>query len=174
MKSEWFTLRLPLGRAQFRERRSLLEKPRPVHQRKVGRCHEHNLLDYQANRMPLGTNASIPCCLRSIDAASDDFRSPTARKGGFRPKLHEVLKAVESAIGLNLEGEHKWVYFHLADLRQMKRTAISVTNSSTNATTSYEGISWISWCLMQGQSMSSRFSRTHGGFEIGESYRAPV
>lgn len=68
----------------------------------------------------------------------------TAQRHGRGDSVQNYMKSsrpLNPQLALNLESEHKWIYFHLADLRQMKRTTITVTNSTTNATTSYEGIS---------------------------------
>jgi hypothetical protein len=67
-----------------------------------------------------------------------------AQRHGRGDSVQNYIKSsrpLNPQLALNLEAEHKWIYFHLSDLRQMKRTTITVTNSTTNATTSYEGIS---------------------------------
>jgi hypothetical protein len=50
-----------------------------------------------------------------------------------RPLNQELL--------LNFEATHSWVYFHLKDLRQMKRTTVRITDPATHLTISYEGVS---------------------------------
>jgi hypothetical protein len=68
----------------------------------------------------------------------------TAQRHGRADSVQNYMKSsrpLNPQLALNLEAEYKWIYFHLTDLRQMKRTAISVTNSTTNVTISYEGIS---------------------------------
>jgi hypothetical protein len=43
-------------------------------------------------------------------------------------------------LALKFEASHKWTYFHLTELRQMKRTTVSVIDPITHAATSYEGV----------------------------------
>lgn len=67
-----------------------------------------------------------------------------AQRHGRGDSIQNYMKSsrpLNPQLALNLEAQHKWIYFHLADLRQMKRAEITVTNPTTNTTTSYEGIS---------------------------------
>jgi hypothetical protein len=67
-----------------------------------------------------------------------------AQRHGRGDSVQNYLKSsrpLNPQLALNLEAKHKWIYFHLADLRLMKRAEITVTNPTTNTTTSYEGIS---------------------------------
>ena len=68
----------------------------------------------------------------------------SSQRHGRADSVQNYIKSMrpfDPQLALNLETEHKWIYFHATDLKQMKRTAISVTNPITNAISSYEGIS---------------------------------
>jgi hypothetical protein len=51
------------------------------------------------------------------------------------------MRPLNQELSLNFEATHSWVYFHLKDLRQMKRTTVRVTDPITHVATAYEGVS---------------------------------
>jgi hypothetical protein len=51
------------------------------------------------------------------------------------------MRPLNQELSLDFEPTHRWVYFHLKDLRQMKRTTVRATDPVTHVTTSYEGVS---------------------------------
>lgn len=50
-------------------------------------------------------------------------------------------KPLSAELGLKFETTHKWIYFHLSDLRKMERTTMRATDPTTGGTTTYQGVS---------------------------------
>jgi len=51
------------------------------------------------------------------------------------------LKPANPQLSLYLETGHKWIYFHMTDLRKMKRTTVNIIDPTTKTVKSYEGVS---------------------------------
>jgi hypothetical protein len=67
-----------------------------------------------------------------------------AQRHGRPDAVQNYMKSarpLNQELSLNFEATHSWVYFHLKDLRQMKRTTVRVTDPATHLTISYEGVS---------------------------------
>jgi len=68
----------------------------------------------------------------------------SAQRHGRPDAVQNYMKSqrpLNPQLALELEPAHRWIYFHLTDLRQMKRTTVSSTDPVTQVTTSYEGVS---------------------------------
>jgi len=68
----------------------------------------------------------------------------SAQRHGRPDAIQNYMKSarpLNQELSLDFEPTHSWVYFHLKDLRQMKRTTVRATDPVTHVTTSYEGVS---------------------------------
>jgi hypothetical protein len=68
----------------------------------------------------------------------------SAQRNGRPDAIQNYMKSarpLSQELSLDFEATHSWVYFHLKDLRRMKRTTVRATDPVTHATISYEGVS---------------------------------
>jgi hypothetical protein len=67
-----------------------------------------------------------------------------AQRHGRADSVQNYTKSMRPSnpeLAVNFSTTHKWVYFHLTEVRKRNRTTVSTTDPATHVTNTYEGVS---------------------------------
>jgi hypothetical protein len=125
----------------------------------------------------LGVDNENMFCARSLGLVLLALNSSCAlaQRHGRPDAVENYMRSMwplSQEFSLNFDATHSWVYFHLKDLRQMKRTTVRVTDPITHGTTAYEGVSLSELVPAGLANYKLEVFREFWHFEIRESCRA--